>query len=92
MNEAIEDMNPVQARAARYGLRFTAKDVADRSGVSDFTVKRFEKDQYSATQKTIDAMKNFYCSCGVLFTEDDQGYGVKFKPDIEIMPARHHRR
>jgi len=90
--EAIEDMDPIQARAARYALRFTAKDVAAGSGVSDFTVKRFEKGDDNASQKTIKAMKDFYHSCGVLFTEGDQGCGVIFKPNIEIMPARHHRK
>lgn len=92
MNEAIEDMDPMQARAARYALRFTAKDVADRAGVSDFTVKRFERGENGATQRTINAIKDFYHSCGILFIEDEQGHGVIFKPGIEIMPARHHRK
>jgi len=81
-------MNPIQARAARYALRYTAKEVAKGSGVSDFTVKRFEKGEEGASKKTIDAMIEFFASKGVVFMDDDRGHGVVFSPNVEIMPPR----
>jgi len=76
-------MKPIQARAARHGLRLTAKDVATGAGVSDFTVKRFEKGGAKSLQDTVDAMRDFYRSHGVRFVEDGDEYGVLFGPVAE---------
>ena len=75
-------MKPIQARAARHALRLTAKDVATGAGVSDFTVKRFEKGGAKSLQDTVDAMRDFYRSRGVQFIEDGEGFGVVFPLDL----------
>jgi len=81
-------MKPIQARAARYGLRLTAKDVAAVAGVSDFTVKRFEGGS-PALQNTVEALREFYKSRGVRFIEDDPAVGVMFnEPDKPVSLAK----
>jgi len=81
-------MNAIQARAARYALRLTAKEAAKGSGVSDFTIKHFEKGEGMSFPETVEALKGYYCSLGVRFIEGENEHGVIFGPDTQSMPPR----
>ena len=75
-----------QIRAARSLLRWTAQDLADRSGVSWRTIQRLE----SATgvpashSKNLEAIRRAFEKAGVLFIDqtEESGPGVKLRKPI----------
>ena len=75
-----------QIRAARALLRWTADDLAERSGVSWRTIQRLEAATGvpDSRSKTLQAIRRAFESVGVVFIDqNDGGPGVRLKDPIE---------
>jgi transcriptional regulator with XRE-family HTH domain len=71
-----------QIRMARGYLRWSAKELADKAGVAESTVKRMEQDEGFpiARGSNIEAVYNALASAGiVLVPENGGGVGVRLK-------------
>lgn len=61
-------MKGYQGRAARAILKMRVREVAEAVGVTKNTISRFECGATCHTA-TLKAIKAFYVSCGIVFTE-----------------------
>ncbi len=71
-----------QIRAARALVRWSAQNLADKSGVSWKTIQRMESQDGvpSATARNIEKIQNTLEDAGVIFIdEDEEGPGVRLR-------------
>ena len=75
-----------QIRAARALLRWSAQDLADKSGIGFRTVQRFESESGIPASRTSNliAIRKVLEDAGVVFTEqnEESGPGVRLKNPI----------
>ena len=75
-----------QIRAARAMLKWTAKDLAERSGLSWDTIQRMDSSDGPLPGRAVnvDKVKRAFEDAGVIFLEDGEtksgGPGVRLKP------------
>lgn len=69
-------MNIDQCRAARALLNLSQDELAKRSNVSIGTIKDWERGKRVPMQRTLDDLKRALEEMGIVFTQDDAGYGV----------------
>ena len=72
-----------QIRAARGLLRWTARDLADRSGTNRFTIQRLEQSDGipPSRSQTLADIRRAFEDAGVEFIgSPENGSGVRFKP------------
>jgi transcriptional regulator with XRE-family HTH domain len=74
-------MTPAQIRAARGLLGWSQRELAERSAVSERTVKSFEMGRSNPVRTTLIAWRKAFADAGVVFTDadDGQGEGVRFR-------------
>jgi transcriptional regulator with XRE-family HTH domain len=75
-----------QIRAARALLRWSAQDLADRSGIGFRTVQRFEAESGipGSRSKNLEAITRTLETAGVVFIDQNGGGpGVRLKDPIE---------
>jgi transcriptional regulator with XRE-family HTH domain len=74
-------MDPAQLRAARGLVGWSQRDLAERSGMDINTVKNFEQGRSNPGRSTLIAWRNAFAAAGVMFLDDDEGYGagVRFR-------------
>lgn len=78
-------MTPAQCRAARGLLDWTQGRLAERSGVTDVTIRNFEKGRTELQSASMQVVRTAFTSAGVQFIDDDRGWGV-----VKLrLPARH---
>ena len=71
---------PAQIRAARALLDWRQVDLVKASGVSDLTIRNFERGATHPHASTLDAMRRAFESAGVIFVEENgEGPGVRLK-------------
>ena len=74
-----------QIRAARALLRWSAQDLADRSGIGFRTIQRFESERGipASRSKNLVTIRKVFENAGVIFIdEDDLGPGVRLREPI----------
>src|SRR5215467_2541332 len=90
-----------QLRMARGYLRWSAKELADRAGVAESTIKRMEQDDGFpiARGANIQAVYKTLQEAGIIFVpENGGGVGIRLrKPapgtkEVSHSTSRHHRR
>lgn len=69
-------MNVDQCRAARALLNMSQDELAAISKVSISTIKDWERGKRVPMQRTLDDLKRALEEMGIVFTQDDAGYGV----------------
>lgn len=69
-------LTPEMCKAARALLRWTQKDLAAKSGISERTVAAFEAGQAVPFVKTVSALKSCFTDAGVEFVTGDLKAGV----------------
>jgi transcriptional regulator with XRE-family HTH domain len=74
-------MTPAQIRAARALLGWSQRDLAERSNVSERTVKSYEMGKSNPVRSTLIAWRNTFAAADVIFLDDDNGHGagVRFR-------------
>ena len=71
---------PAQIRAARALLDWRQVDLVHASGVSDLTIKNFERGATHPHASTLDAMRHALESAGVIFVDEtSEGPGVRLR-------------
>ena len=71
---------PAQIRAARALLDWRQLDLVKASGVSDLTIKNFERGATHPHATTLDAMRRAFEAAGVIFVEENrEGPGVRLR-------------
>ena len=73
---------PSQIRAARGLLNWSQKDLAERAGVTEATVRNSEKEGATPNSKTSGKIQAALEFSGVIFTEDD---GIKRRHIIKVL-------
>jgi transcriptional regulator with XRE-family HTH domain len=84
-------IDPAQLRAARGLLRWSQRELAERSGVHLNTIKDFEREKAAnPTRATLLAWQRALSKAGVAFIEGDdrQGPGVRLRDPTEIEAAK----
>jgi transcriptional regulator with XRE-family HTH domain len=89
-----------QLRMARGYLRWSAKELADRAGVAESTIKRMEQDEGFpiARGANIEAVYNTLAEAGIIFLpENGGGVGIRLRktsgpmgtkrPNASVPPA-----
>ncbi len=77
MKDAI---TPAQLRAARGLVNWSREELARRAGTTERTVARFELEEGSARQTTMDAIRTALEAAGVEFIpENGGGVGVRLR-------------
>lgn len=71
-------MTATQVKAARALLGWRQADLADRSGVSEVSIKNFERGSTDARGSTLSKIERSLEAEGIEFIAD----GVKFKPKV----------
>ncbi|MEE2951497.1 MAG: helix-turn-helix transcriptional regulator [Pseudomonadota bacterium] len=75
-------MKPFQMRAARAILRLGVREVAEAAGVTPATITRFETEKGGLQMASIDKLRAFYESQGVMFIEaNGEGPGVRMRKE-----------
>lgn len=69
-------MTPAQCRAARGLLDWTQGRLAERSGVTDVTIRNFEKGRTDLQSASMQVVRTAFTSAGVEFIDDERGEGV----------------
>lgn len=69
-------LTPEMCKAARALLRWTQKDLAAKSGISERTLAAFEAGQAVPFVKTVGALKSCFAGAGVEFVTGDLKAGV----------------
>jgi transcriptional regulator with XRE-family HTH domain len=72
-------MNSQQSRAARGLLKWSQRQLADKSGVGLSTVAEFENDKREPWPDNLAAMRKAFEKSGVIFESDGKFVGVKLK-------------
>jgi hypothetical protein len=73
------DMQPFtveQAVAARAFLGWTQRELSEASGLSFETIRDFEHDEFSATTKSVDAIRTAFHDAGVEFQRHGKRVGI----------------
>ena len=75
-----------QIRAARALLRWSAQDLADKSGIGFRTIQRFESETGIPASRTINliAIQNVFEDAGLVFIEqsEERGPGVQLRDPV----------
>jgi transcriptional regulator with XRE-family HTH domain len=73
---------PAQIRMARAALGISVKALAERSGVADSTIHRFETNKGGMQTGTLDRMQAALEADGIIFISADAngGPGVRLRP------------
>ncbi len=74
-----------QIRAARALLRWSAQDLADRSGIGFRTIQRFESESGipASRSKNLEAIRSSFEAAGVVFIDQNGGGpGVRLKEPL----------
>ena len=80
-------MTPAQCRAARGLLDWTQGDLADRSGVTDVTIRNFEKGRTELQSASMQVVRTAFTAAGVEFVDDERGWGVvKLRNEAQLSP------
>lgn len=69
-------LTPAQSRMARAAIRWTVRDLAEKSQVGVTTINRFETEQAESNPATLAALQRALEAAGVAFTTGDDGVGV----------------
>ncbi|MFC5371000.1 helix-turn-helix domain-containing protein [Brevundimonas faecalis] len=74
-------ISPAQIRMARAGLGISVKVLAERSGVADSTIHRFEAGRGGMQTGTLERLQTALEAAGAIFTSADAsgGPGVRLK-------------
>ena len=71
-----------QIRAARALLGWKQTDLAERSGISEISVKNIERGITDPRSKTLGALESAFRKAGVVFLDSGEnkagGYGIRF--------------
>jgi transcriptional regulator with XRE-family HTH domain len=65
-----------QVRAARAFLGWTQRELGEASGLPFETIRSFERDEQSATAKSVDAIRMAFHGAGVDFLKHGKRVGV----------------
>jgi transcriptional regulator with XRE-family HTH domain len=73
-------LTPAQVRMARAALRLSVRQLAERTGVADSTILRFETDKGSILASNLGRLQDTLEQAGVAFLPADSsgGPGVRF--------------
>lgn len=73
-------LTPAQVRMARAALRWSVRQLAERTGVADSTILRFETDKGSILASNLGRLQDALEQAGVIFLPADSsgGPGVRF--------------
>ena len=69
-------LTPAQSRMARAAIKWTVRDLAEKSQVGVTTINRFETGQAESNPATLAAMRRALEVAGVAFITQDEGVGV----------------
>jgi DNA-binding transcriptional regulator YiaG len=69
-------MTPEQSRAARGWLDMAQDELATAAGVSNSTVRDFEKGRRTPIAATLAAMRRVLEERGIVFVDDGETYGI----------------
>ena len=73
-------MTAAQCRAARALLKWSQRELAERSGVGVTTIRTFETDVTAPYESTIEILHDTFEAAGIEFlTRDGRGVGVQFR-------------
>jgi transcriptional regulator with XRE-family HTH domain len=76
-------IDSAQIRAARALLGWKQTDLAERSGVSEISIKNIERGATDPRRSTLDAIQQAFESAGLVFLErgsqDGSGKGVRYR-------------
>jgi transcriptional regulator with XRE-family HTH domain len=72
-------LTPVQIRMARAALRWTQKDLAERSSVFANTIKNIESGMSDPKASTLLALRRAFARAGVEFIDDN---GVRLREPV----------
>jgi transcriptional regulator with XRE-family HTH domain len=76
-------ITPAQIRAARALLGWKQTDLAERSGVSEISIKNIERGATDPRSSTLGAIEKAFGSAGLIFLDPgdarDGGAGVRFR-------------
>lgn len=78
-------ITPAQSRAARGLLEWSQTELATRAGLSESTIRDFEKGRRTPSESNLDAIEQCLVSGGILFVPDEGregGPGVRFSFDV----------
>jgi DNA-binding XRE family transcriptional regulator len=73
---AMQPFTVEQARAARAFLGWSQHELGDAAGLSFETIRNFERDDQSATKKSITAIRTAFHDAGVEFHRRGERVGV----------------
>jgi transcriptional regulator with XRE-family HTH domain len=73
-----------QIRMARGYLRWSAKQLGDRAGVAESTIKRMEQDEGFPVARgaNIEAVYRTLTDAGIVFLEHDGGVGIRVRSGV----------
>ena len=71
-------LTPAQCRAGRALLKWTQRDLAERSAISDTSIRHFENEKTIPHKATLILLRQTLENAGVAFL-DENGGGVKLK-------------
>ena len=76
---------PAQIRMARAALAISVRELAERSGVAESTILRFETARGGVLTRTLDRLQTVLEGSGVVFVSADDvaGPGVRLRPPSE---------
>jgi len=77
-------ITPVQIRMARAALGLSARALAEKSGVAQNTIQRFETERGGVLATTLDRLQQTLEANGVIFIGADAngGPGVRLRGDV----------
>ena len=76
-------MVPAQCRAARGLLKWSQKDLAQASGFTPLTIRKFENEFGTVRQSTVEEIVKVFEDAGVIFIgEGDDGPGVRLRKAV----------
>ncbi|KQZ99769.1 hypothetical protein ASD64_14715 [Mesorhizobium sp. Root157] len=77
-------MTPEQCRAARALKDWTQSDLAKASGVSDLTIRNFERSKTTLQPATLQVLRTALEAAGVLFIDSNgNGPGVRLRDRLK---------
>lgn len=68
-------LTPVQVRMARAALRWSVRQLAERTGVADSTILRFETDKGSILASNLGRLQKALEEAGIVFLPADSSNG-----------------
>lgn len=69
-------MTPAQCRAARGLVDWTQSALAEQAGVTDVTIRNFEKGRTALQSASMQVVRSALQAAGVEFIDDERGEGV----------------